>query len=239
MINQNLNTDYLELINEYFDVTMSDNYEHEHLETILDLLKKSSVRFYENSKVNNYYWHFCSNRTYLKTFEERLNHYLNIHDDEENNEIDFVNSELQHINFMIKSDYITFVDESLIEKLKKETRKKITFLRSKLPEKEKKPIINSLEIFTSVKARILFNRYLEDTSEDTNVLTKISFIYRVMYNDKLLHEYIRPEVFKNEIRKPPYNIEIEHSLKSLNIVNSVKRSNFYRTLKELVLNTVE
>ena len=239
MINRNINTDYLELVNDYYDVLMSDNHQKEHLDKIIDLLKRNSIRFYEDSKRYNYYWPFCSNRTYINTYKDRLNNYLNRNDDEGNNEIDFANFELQHINFMIKSDYITFIDESLIEKLKKETQKKITFLRSKLPEIEKTPIINSIEIFTSEKAKELFHRYLEETIEDKYVLTKISFIYRVMYNDKLLYDHIQPEIFKNEIRKPPYNLEIEHSLKSLNIVNSVKRSNFYKTLKELILNTVE
>ena len=120
MINHNINTEYLDLINDYYDVLMSDNPQQEHLDKIVDLLKRNFLQFYESSKRNNYYWHFCSNRTYTNTFDERLNHYLNIHDDEGNNEIDFVNSELRQIYYMIKSENINFVDESLIEKIKKE-----------------------------------------------------------------------------------------------------------------------
>ena len=239
MINHNINTEYLDLINDYYDVLMSDNPQQEHLDKIVDLLKRNFLQFYESSKRNNYYWHFCSNRTYTNTFDERLNHYLNIHDDEGNNEIDFVNSELRQIYYMIKSENINFVDESLIEKIKKETQKKIVFLRSKLPKKENIFITNSSQIFTSGKAKELFQRYLEETEGDTNVLTKISFIYRVMFLDKLINEYVRPEIFKKEISKPPYNIDIEHSLKTLEKVSSVTKLNFYKSLKQLILNTVE
>jgi hypothetical protein len=239
MINHNINTEYLDLINDYYDVLMSDNPQQEHLDKIVDLLKRNFLQFYESSKINNYYWHFCSNRTYINTFDERLNHYLNIHDDEGNNEIDFVNSELLQIFYMIKSENINFVDESLLEKIKEETRKKIFFLSSKLPDKENTLITNSIEIFTSVKAKELFKRYLEETKEDKNVLTKISFIYRVMLQDKLIIEHIRPEIFKKEITKPPYNIDIEHSLKTLQKVSSITKINFYKSLKELVLHSVE
>ena len=239
MINHNINTIYLDLMNDYDDVLMSDDPQQEHLDVIVDLLKHNFSQFYESSKRNNYYWHFCSYRTYINTFDERLNHYLNIHDDEGNNEIDFINSELKYIHYLIKSETITFVDESSIEKIKKETRKKITFLRSKLPENGNTRISNSIEIFTSRKAKELFQRYLEETEEDTNVLAKISFIYRVMFRDKLINEYIRPEIFKKEISKNPYNIDIEHSLKSLEKVSSVTKLNFYKSLKQIILKTVE
>lgn len=239
MINHSINTEYLDLIDDYYNVLMSDDYQKEHLDEIVDLIKRNSIKFYVDSKRNNYYWHFCSTRTYINTYEDRLNNYLNRLDDEGNNEIDFVNSELEHIYYMIKSENITFVDESLLEKIKKETEKKIFFLRSKLPKKEYTSITNSIDIFTSEKAKILFNQYLEDTSEDTNVLTKISFIYRVMYQDRLINEYVRPEMFKNEISKHPYNIVIEHSLKTLDKVSSITKLNFYKSLKELILNAVE
>ena len=193
-----------------------------------------SIELYDVSKKENLYWPFCSSRTYANTYIERLNRYLDFNNDEGKSEVDFIESELRHINFQLKSDYINFIDKLISKKVTDESEKTILFLNSII--KNEQPLQKGKNnVFTSDKAEELFNRLWENYKDDKKrILTNISFIYRVMYSDGFINVYVKPEIFKKEIDKAPYNIEIYYNLKSLNVVNQKHRLNTYKEIKELV-----
>jgi hypothetical protein len=231
---ENRKTEYYKLIDHYYDLITSDVPQKEHLETILKLVKSMSLELYDISKKENLYWPFCSSRTYSNTYKERLNRYLDFNDDEGKSEADFVESELRHINFQLKSDYINFIDKLIYKKVIDESKKTILFLDS-IIKNEHPPQKDKINIFTSDKAEELFNRLWENYIDDKKrILTNISFIYRVMYSDGFINTYVRPEIFRKEIDKAPYNIETNHSLKILDKVNQKHRLNLYQEIKELV-----
>jgi hypothetical protein len=231
---ENNKKEYYKLIDHYYDVITSDAPEKEHLATILNLVKTMSLELYEISKKENLYWPFCSSRTYINTYKERLNGYLDINDDDGKSEVDFVESELRHINFQLNSDYINFIDKLISTKIADESGKKIQFLGA-IIKNEHIPQNDKINVFISDKAEELFNRLWENYKEDSkHTLTNISFIYRTMYRDGFINEYVKPEIFKKEIEKAPYNIEISHSLKSLDTINQKHRLNSYKETKELV-----
>jgi hypothetical protein len=231
---ENIKAEYYKLIDQYYDVMSSDSPQKEHLATILNLVKNMSIELYDISKKENLHWPFCSSRTYANTYKERLNRYLDINDDEGKSEVDFVESELRHINFQLKSDYINFIDKLISKKIIDESEKTILFLDS-IIKNEHPPQKNKINVFTSDKAEELFNRLWENYLDDKKrILTNISFIYRVMYSDGFINSYVRPEIFRKEIDKAPYNIETSYSLKNLNKVNQKHRLNLYKEIKELV-----
>lgn len=232
---ENKKTEYYKLIDHYYDVITSDSHQKEHLETILDIVKTTSLELYDISKKENLYWPFCSSRTYANTYKERVNKHLDFNDDEGKSEADFIESELRHINFQLNSDYIDFIHKSISQKVIDESQKKILFLDS-INRKEHPPQEGKNYIFTSHKAEELFNRLWENYKDDKKrTLTNISFIYRIMYSDGFINTYVRPEIFRKEIEKAPYNIETNYSLKNLDKVNQKHRLNLYKEIKELVL----
>lgn len=238
MENTNLKEEYLGLIDHYYNVEMySETLQLEELNLITEILKAKSIPFYSLSKSENIHWSFCSFRTYVNTYSARLNKYLDENDDNGNTEEDFVKSELVTLNFLLKSNQVNFIADSILQKVKLETGKKVHYLKSKLgSEKDLKK--KAISIFTSEEAEKLFTRYLHETENDSKVLAKISFIYRVMYADSYINEYVKPEIFKNEISKSPYDILIEHSLKSLEAVNKTERLKLYNNLKILTFKKI-
>lgn len=210
------------------------------LKSIEEVICSCFKEMYTRSKIENFYWNFCSSRTYKSTYDERLNEYLDRNDDDGKDEGDFVKNELKLLAFHMESDYLNFIDNSIVQKIKDQAEEKIKFLSSKIST-EVIPtadlVVKGINIFTSKKAEDLFVSYWECYKEDgKRVLANFSFIYRVMYRDGYINEYVRPEMFKNEISKAPYNIFIEHSLKTINLVDSVERKNRYYLLKQQIKN---
>jgi hypothetical protein len=241
MENKILIEDYSPLIDHYYDILNSDRPLKEELDLVVSMLKAKSLSFYNLSKTKNLYWEFCSSRTYRNTYNDRLNKYLDKNEDDGKSQDDFVENEIRLINYILKSEYVNFVDDNVLRKAKEQSEIKLKFLTSLMSPK-KMLIKNEKRIepnlFTSQKAEDLFNRYYNETKDSKSILTEMSFIYRQMYQDGHIIEYVRPEIFKTVISKPPFNILLEHSLKPFNIVNTVTRSNLYKNLKDLIFNHI-
>lgn len=69
--------------------------------------------------------------------------------------------------------------------------------------------------FTSIEAFDFFNHLNKEFYKGKSNLTKYSCIYVKMQSDKFIDADLKPDEFKKLIGKSPYNIEINHYLKSL------------------------
>lgn len=237
MKNNILKEEYFKLVDHYYDVLLySENPQSEQLNHIIDLVRSKSILLYSISKSENLHWNFCSFRTYNNNYIERLNKYLDDNDDDGKNEEDFVKNELLLLRFLLNNEYKIFIDGSISQKVKEQTDRKIQFLKSKISSEKIVSPKKTIDIFTSKEAEKLFNCYLKETENTPHILTEMSFLYRRMHKDGYINEYVRPEMFKKELSKPPFNIFIEHSLKSLEIVDSISRTNIYKDLKSQMIN---
>ncbi|MDR7208407.1 hypothetical protein [Flavobacterium piscis] len=239
MKNNILKEEYFKLIDHYYDVLLyTESPQAEQLDLIIELVKSKSISLYSLSKSENLHWNFCSFRTYSNTYIDRLNKYLDVNDDTGKNEEDFAKDELRFLHFLLNSEYTMFIDDSISQKVKEQTDKKIQFLTSKISTEKITPKKKAIDIFTSNEAEELFNHYVKETENTPHILAEMSFIYRRMYKDGYINEYVRPEMFKKEINKPPFNIFIEHPLKSLEKVDQISRSNIYKNLKTQTVNKI-
>lgn len=233
-----LNNDFNNLVDEYYEILIygEDNDSKEvHLEKISFVLKEMFVELYEFSKTNNFFWTFCSYRTYSNTYSKRLNEFLDKYDDIHLNENDFITIErkrLENKNLFASSN---FIPVSLFEVIKNETNKRIDFLEKRLDNKIEET--KTPYPFTHFKAKELFDQYFNNYKGDKNEFAHISFVYWTMINDKFIYEECRPEMFKSILNKPPYELDLKHlkSFKNLNQLRNGSRENYYYELKNSIM----
>ncbi|MFK7031934.1 HAD family hydrolase [Flavobacterium oreochromis] len=233
-----LNNDFNSLIDDYYEIWIygkNDPLKLEHLEKISSVLKEMFVELYEFSKSNNFFWTFCSYRTYSNTYYKRLNEFLDKYDDVQLNENDFISIErkrLENKNLLSSS---SFIPDSLLDIINKEANKKIDFLEKRLNiqiEKTENPFP-----FTNFKAKELFDQYFSQYKGDKSEFAHISFVYWTMINDKFIYEVCRPEMFKSILCEPPYGLDFKHlkSFKNLNQLKNRSRENYYYELKDSIM----
>ena len=89
-------------------------------------------------------------------------------------------------------------------------------------------------IFSNSKSYTLFLHFLKIINSSKYKLSDVSYYYRKMYNDNLIIESCRAEIFKKWLYEI-HNIEIVHSLKSLNACKTNAREIIYKSNKEAYL----
>ncbi len=212
-----------------------EKHKNQILEEILFYIKIFFLELYEKSKVENYFWSYCSFRTYINTYEKRKNTFLDKYDDLKHKVDDFDNVEIYVLSFFRANSISTILEQDLLEKIEQEFNKKISFINSQKNEQSVEIINNSFSIFTSKLAEKLFERYFENfINFNNNKLAETSFIYRKMHAKGLIHDSIRPEMFKNYLSKPPYNTEISSSLKTYEVCKTKEREANFLIIYELV-----
>lgn len=72
----------------------------EHLELLRDFILEKSLEVYLASKKENIHWSHCSTATFNKTYKERLNDALDNDSNEIHNEIEFIESEIEHLSIL-------------------------------------------------------------------------------------------------------------------------------------------
>ncbi len=211
----------------------------EHKIEILSLIKIKVKNLFKdaylNSKIENEHWSFCSFRTYKNTYSKRKSSFLDLNDDRNKTSNDFIESEIRTIESLKKSILHDILDLETKKGVLEEINKKIHFLNIEINNDTEKPTAPLTSIFSSQNAAILFERYYSDyISCNKNKLVELSFIYRKMYQDKLINEYIKPEMFKNYISKPPFELEIDHSLKTYDNCKTTTRNTNYSNLHQII-----
>lgn len=213
----------------------NEYHKNEIIESIQSYIKSLFSELYNKSKIENYFWQYCSFRTYQNTYEIRKNKFLDIYDDLNLTENDFHLSEIHSINFFKNNSISKIIDLATLEKMKQEFEKKISFIKSQSKNLTIEDLNNNFSIFTSKKAEKLFERYFESYIKDNpNKLVESSFIYRKMYSWKQIHHSIRGEMFKNFISTPPYDTVINSSLKTYDQCKSQERESNFQIIYELV-----
>lgn len=210
------------------NIFKNEKHKIEILNAISSNIKSMFLELYDKSKIENYYWSYCSFRVYENSFERRKNIFLDKYDDLSLNENDFIKSEIYQMTFYKENPILDLIDTQIFLKIEKEFEKKISFIDSKNKGISKVEEDISYFIFTSKLAKELFDRYFESYIKDNkNKLADVSFVYRKMYSKQLISNFIRPEMFKNFINKPPYSTEINSSLKVYdNCKTKEKETNF-------------
>lgn len=222
---------YSESTNLFID----EHHKNEIIESIKSNIKLLFSELYNKSKIENYFWQYCSYRTYQNTYEIRKNKFLDIYNDLNLTENDFHLREKYSINFFKNNSITKIIDQATSEKMTKEFEKKISFIESQNGDLIIEDLNNNFSIFTSKKAEKLFERYFDSYIKDNpNKLIESSFIYRKMHRKMQIHNSIRAEMFKNFISNPPFNVEINSSLKTYDNCKSKKRESNYNLIKELV-----
>ncbi len=213
----------------------NESHKSEIIESIQSHIKSLFSELYNKSKIENYFWQYCSFRTYQNTYEIRKNKFLDIYDDINLTENDFHLSEIYSINYFKNNSISKIIDLATLEKMKQEFEKKISFIKSQSKNLTIEDLNNNISIFTSIEAKKLFERYFDSYIKDNlNKLAETSFIYRKMHAKGLIYDYISPEMFKNYLSKPPYIIEINSSLKTYTICKTKERETNFSTIYELV-----
>lgn len=218
-------------------INLFNDEEHKNqiLEEILYYIKVVFLDLYEKSKIENYFWSYCSFRTYINTYDKRKHVFLNKYDDLNLNVDNFNNCEIYTLSFHKANSISTLLERDLSDKIEQELNKKISFVNSQKKEPSAESINNSFSIFTSKSAEKLFERYFENYIKcNDNKLAETSFLYRKMHAKGLIHDSIRPEMFKNFLSKPPYILEINSSLKTYDICKTKEREIYFSTIYELV-----
>lgn len=88
-------------------------------------------------------------------------------------------------------------------------------------------------IFTD-KGFLLFDRLHSEYKDTPNILTDYSFIYRIMHSGEYILEHIRPEMFKNWISKKPYEVTIDHKIKTLDRCITDNKMRSYKIAIDLI-----
>lgn len=193
------------------------------------------AELYDRSKSENYFWQYCSFRTYMNLFESRKNSFLDKFDDKKLTEVDFFKSEINNLISLKNNQINQLLDDETKKSLNIEIEKKIKFVDAKDKTTLKNNSNEKNWIFSSELARQLFERYFENFIKSKNQnFSEVSYIYRKMHSEKLIHDAIRPEMFKNFISKHPYSVEINSSLKSFDNCKSPERESNYQIIYELV-----
>lgn len=218
-------------------INLFNDEEHKNqiLEAILSYIKVTFSELYEKSKIENYFWLYCSSRTYINTYDKRENTFLDKNDDLNLTVDDFNNIEIYTLSYFKSHSISTLLEQDIFDKIDQEFSKKISFVKSQKNESSTENKDYTFSIFTSKKAEKLFERYFDNFIKDNpNKLADSSFIYRKMHDNGLIHDCIRGEMFKNFISNPPYDTLINSSLKNYANSKSQERESNFHLIYELV-----
>jgi hypothetical protein len=149
-------------------------------------------------------------------------------------EKDYVKAALNYLNTLIPSkmtldEYkrVEYYREFLEKKTKEEHLQKED-------QKIKRETYPFPEVFRSSEAHSLFER-LYNSKKDTNTpLADFSFIYRRMYNDDLLQDHQKPEVFRHWLSKEPYKVVLDNKFKTLDNCTTRAKEDSYLDAKQLI-----
>ncbi|HLP64265.1 hypothetical protein [Flavobacterium sp.] len=205
------------------------------LEEIRLNIKLLFSELYQTSKQENYYWGFCSARVFINTFNDRSEEFLNNYDDVDKSISDFLGLNLNSIKSNSNSNLLDLIHPELKRIILNQEKEKTKFLNEKVSLKPDYLITkNETHVFICEKAQELFMRYYDEYIASTkNKLVEVSFIYRKMYDMKLIHQHIKPENFKTYISEYPLHLEINSSLKTYNLSKSPLRETNFNSLFEL------
>ncbi len=205
------------------------------LEEIRLNIKQLFSELYHTSKQENYYWDFCSARVFINTFYDRSEEFLNNYDDVGKSISDFLELNLNSIKSNSNSNLLDLINPELKSIILNQEKEKTKFLNEKVSLKSDYLITkNETPVFVSEKAQDLFMRYYDEHIVSTkNKLVEVSFIYRKMYDMKLIHQFIKPENFKSYISDFPLYLEINSSLKTYSLSKSPLRETNFNSLFEL------
>lgn len=90
-------------------------------------------------------------------------------------------------------------------------------------------------IFSNSNSYELFLHFLEIINVSKNKLADVSFYYRKMYADKLIIDSCKPEIFKKWLTETYHDMDIKHSLKTLDDCSTYPKEVLYKSLKESFL----
>lgn len=99
---------------------------------------------------------------------------------------------------------------------------------------EQTDVIKFPNVFSNYNSYELFLHFLEIFKNSKYPLADVSYYYRKMYDDKLIIESCRAENFKSWLSKT-YNIEIIHSLKTLDSCKTNLKELIYKSKKATYL----
>ena len=100
--------------------------------------------------------------------------------------------------------------------------------------------LNSIsQIFTNSFGHNFFEDLHLEFKDSNSVLADYSFIYRMMVEDKLIIDYIKPEMFKSWLKQDPFNINLENKLKTLDRCKTSIKVKIYYNIKSNVKNNLK
>ncbi len=251
---------YLELLLGYFQKTQSSyqsvvNIYKESLDQFELLNNNSKNTLTEEDRID-----FVANVLfgYLTDISDKINKY-------KFDESKKIFSQLKNIDTLIYETRLIILKASSIRKTVNETAEKVAKEKSKIAaeeevekvkekEKEKEKIIENYvasnkfqmhnnsnstsQIFTNSFGQLFFEKLHFEFKDSNSALADYSFIYRMMVEDKLIIDYIRPEMFKRWLRQKPYNINLENKLKTLDRCKTSTKAKIYLNIKSNVKNNL-
>lgn len=252
---------YLELLLGYFQKTQSSyqsvvNIYKESLDQFELLNNNSKNTLTEEDRID-----FVANVLfgYLTNISDKINKY-------KFDESKKIFSQLKNIDTLIYETRLIILKASSIRKTVNETAEKVAKEKSKIAaeeevekvkekEKEKEKIIenyvasnrfqmhnnsNSIsQIFTNSFGQNFFEELHLEFKDSNSVLADYSFIYRMMVEDKLIIDYIKPEMFKSWLKQNPFNINLENKLKTLDRCKTSAKAKIYYSIKSKVKNSLK
>lgn len=90
------------------------------------------------------------------------------------------------------------------------------------------------DIFKDLASYKLFDTLCLTSKGTDKELAEFSFIYRMMHSEELIKEYIKPEMFKTWLRGKPYEIDLDHKLKTLDNCTTADRKKYYKMQKAII-----
>ncbi|WP_158728929.1 MULTISPECIES: hypothetical protein [unclassified Flavobacterium] len=123
--------------------TLKNN--EELIEVIKSHIFNISTQLFKTSKLENYYWNFCSFSVYENHYLNRLNAFLLENDNDNFNESDFITREIKSIDLLLSIWYLDLFDSNTLFQIRKSFDKRKKYLNTKLTELES-PIFDSLNV---------------------------------------------------------------------------------------------
>ncbi len=112
------------------------NSNDELIEVIKSHIFTISGQLFRTSKVENYFWNFCSFSVYENHYLDRLNSFLLENDNDSLIESDFIKCEIKSIDLLLSIWYLDLFDSNTFVQIKKSFDKRKKFLNNKLTELE-------------------------------------------------------------------------------------------------------
>lgn len=112
------------------------NNNDELIEVIKSNIFTVSGQLFHTSKVENYFWNFCSFSVYENHYLDRLNSFLLENDNDSLIESDFIKREIKSIELLLSIWYLDLFDSNTLVQIKKSFDKRKKYLNNKLTELE-------------------------------------------------------------------------------------------------------